>query len=173
MNHKDFMSALESDLRFADSYSRLPTLFDYRYVVPDDTWLKILGREWSRCDNIGEYLDELYCSPFGDRLGRNIPEMMDRKSRKVLNELPDVVTIYRGCYTSNKWGLSWSLDRSIAERFPTLMRYRQDGQPLLVKAQIEKSKIAAVITDRNESEIICCRPKCVSISHIRGTGDGL
>lgn len=63
---------------------------------------------------------------------------------KMFAQLPDVLIIYRGCYAANKWGFSWSLDRDIAEGFPFLTATKNEGRPLLVKATIHKSKVAAL-----------------------------
>ena len=92
---------------------------------------------------------------------------MTAKERKVYAALPDKVTVYRGCYKDNKWGLSWSLDRDVAAKFPRLHRYKQDGQPILVRAIADKAYIAAVKLDREESEIITSRPRHVSTSHLK------
>src|SRR3546814_3216499 len=82
-------------------------------------WLTILGEEWESCDNIGLYADDLTESEmFG--LLMDFPEdlrphMMDAAERALYDEFPEEVVIYRGCYALNKWGLSWTTDRAIAE----------------------------------------------------------
>jgi len=155
-------------LRFCDSYSRLPTLLEIVWLVEDDEWLALLGDAWTVCDNVGVHIDELMDTPFGERLGDGaIVEMMNADEQAAYDALPEVVTVYRGCYKINKWGICWSLDRNLAQAFPTLNRYRQNGQPLLVKAEAKKGDIAAVKLDRSEVEIITYRPKHISTSFIR------
>lgn len=93
--------------------------------------------------------------------------MMTGEERAALARLPAVVTVYRGCYANNKRGFSWSLDPAIAATFPTLNRYRQVGQPLLIRATVERDAILALKLDREEQEVIAERPKIVAIRHIR------
>lgn len=158
-------SAKES-LRFCDSYSRLPEILEM--LFQDDTeWLSLLGREWEGFDNIGVHLDELLMSPFGELLGQGpISEMMTEQEQQIYDELPEFVTIYRGCFAINKKGLCWTTDINVAKKFPTLNRYRQAGQPLLIKAVAKKTNVLAVKLGREEMEIITYLPKILSTSYL-------
>jgi len=162
------MEQAEENLKFCDSYNRLPTLLEMAWRLNGTDWLKLLGREWTTCDNVGIYIEKLWDTPFGHCFGDGpILEMMDVEDLAAYEALPEVVTVYRGCYAANKWGLSWSLSRDVAAKFITLNKYRQQGQPLLVKALAKKKDIAAVKLDREEMEIITRGPKHVSTSFIR------
>jgi hypothetical protein len=155
-------------LRYSNSYTRLPILLSLAYRINETDWLRLLGEQWSGCDNISEYLDDLFDTPFGMRLGEGaISEMMTTEEQARFDSLPDSVTVYRGCYKPNKWGLSWTLSLDVAAHFPTLNRYRMEGKPLLIKALATKEKIAALKHDRDEDEIIIYRPKHVSTQYIR------
>ena len=161
----------KNELRFCDSFSRLPDLLDLSYRMEDPEWLRLLGDFWPGLDNVGFYQDDLANSPLGERQGV-IREMMTVEDLEAYAALPDILTIYRGCYKSNKWGLSWSLSKQVAEKFPTLLRYKQVGeQPLLVTATIKKTDVIAVKVDRNEQEIIAWRPKHISTTHIKAARD--
>lgn len=159
----------EEALRFCNSYDRLPTLLDLSVMMDDSEWLFLLGREWSGCDNISEHSADLFDAIFN--CGVSVcpsKEMMTNEEQDFYDALPDLVTVYRGCYTPNKWGFCWTLDINIAMKFPFFARYRMDGQPLLVKALAKKENIIAVKTDRGEAEIITLiRPKHISTRHIR------
>lgn len=75
------------------------------------------------------------------------------------------LTPARGCYASNKRGLSWSLKREVAERFPFVNRYRQtEGRPLLIKASVSKKSVIASKIDRDEAEIIANDVRIISIA---------
>src|SRR3546814_13249726 len=92
------------------------------------------------------------------------PHMMDAAERALYDEFPEEVVIYRGCYALNKWGLSWTTDRAIAERFPTLHRYRQDGQPLLVTARVRKVAFRTCQGGRGgEEDNGICRVECKNL----------
>ena len=163
------LAKLKHELKWANSYDRLPTLLEWAGLCDSGDWLRELGREWSMFDNVGMYADEL-----ADAIDLHhwddypIKPMMDGAELEAFDQLPEVLTVYRGCYALNKWGLSWSLDRTVAERFPFLNRYGGQGRPLLVKATLQKSQVAALKLDRSEAEIVTfARPKCVSISTAR------
>lgn len=169
------LGAARACLTYANSYTRLPTLLALWRGggVEHWDWLALLGEEWSVCDNIGEHADALLeDTPFADLADDPAAlrhRFMDADELRQFDALPEVVTIYRGCYAANKWGLSWSLDRAMAERFPTLHRYRQDGQALLVTARIAKDRIIALKGDRGEAEIIAVRPTHISTRHLRAS----
>lgn len=93
-------------LTYCDSYSRLPTLLEMSWLLDDTDFFRILGEEWSGFDNLGHYADELWDTPFmwWDHNGP-IKKMMTQEELDAYNALPDVVTVYRGCYKINKWGL--------------------------------------------------------------------
>jgi len=169
------MKAARERLRFCNSYNRLDTLivladiFDGHLLEPSE-WLRLLGEEWSICDNIAQWSFALDDTPFSDLA--EYPEswrhcMMTPDELAALNALPPLVTVWRGCYAHNKRGLSWTLDRDVAQRFPLLHRYRHVGQPLLIRAEVARDQILALKLDRNEAEVIAIRPKIRSISHIR------
>ena len=86
---------------------------------------------------------------------------------QALDILPDEIIVYRGCYQHNKRGLCWTLDRAIAEQFPSYLRYKQEGQPLLVKGRVKKTDVIAFKGGREEAEIISEKVKIISTSHIK------
>lgn len=144
------------------SYERLPALLKLWGFMDESDWLTVLGQYWSCCDNIAEHVDGLWDSPIGMR-AYPIREMMDEDELAVYENLPDEIIVYRGCYKRNKWGLSWTLEESVARKFPFLTRYyKPEQQAILVKAIAKKSSVIAIKLDRNESELITCRPKHIS-----------
>ena len=155
---------VEEVLSWCDSYQRMPAILELRCQMKWSDWFRLLGKEWSGCDNVGRF--RAVFMPMFQMLQRQrltpIREMMDAEAQASYDALPEVVTVYRGCYACNKWGLSWSLSADTAARFPTLWRYRQPGQPLLVEAQAKKANIVALVLDRDEAEIITVRPKHIA-----------
>lgn len=116
-------------------------------------------------DNISQHLGDLWESPLGIAL--HLPEryrhhLMNADERAAFGRLPNEITLYRGCYESNMDGLSWSLDKKIAIKFPSLRRYRQDGQPLIISSKVNVRNVCALKLDRNEQEIIAWTPQIVS-----------
>lgn len=159
-------------LRFCDSFDRLSTLvrvWESGRITTDD-WLTALGEVWSICDDVGAHAKRLMTkTPLLHALHSPALRrcLMTPDELKAFDALRGEVTIYRGCYRSNRRGLSWSLDRATAERFPSLHRYRQDGQPLLIEARASKAEhILAVKLDRGEQEVVAWQPRIVSTDQI-------
>jgi hypothetical protein len=71
---------------------------------------------------------------------------------------------WRGCYSKNRRGLSWSPDREVAAKFPTLHRYRRDGSPLVIQAETRRAGILALKLDRADVEVIAWLPKVVGVT---------
>lgn len=115
-----------------------------------------IGEAWESCDNIAKF-----CQPLRIYLStprrEYLDAMMTDAELAAHRALPDVITIYRGCYAINRRGFSWSLDRSIAAQFPFLMRYRRNGDtPLLLTARVRKHR-AVLKLGRDEHEVIVPR----------------
>lgn len=79
--------------------------------------------------------------------------LMAPEERNQLNELDDIVTVYRGVTSYNAdniYALSWSLKYDKADWFAH--RFNEDGT--VYQGQISKKNILALFNGRNESEII-------------------
>ena len=148
--HKAELNAIYEATRYCNSYSRLPRLLEIATMADRDAWLVMLGQMWG-FDNVSEYQDILL-----KYLRKRTParQMMDPNELEVYENLGDEVTIYRGCYSSNRRGICWSLDRDAAARYPFMDRYVQPGTPLLVEGVVNKGKIIAVKLNYGEVEII-------------------
>ena len=111
-----------------------------------EEWLKLLGEQWSGCDNIGRH--RLFLK---DIIGTSkpIPEMMNRKEQAAFDKLPDTLTIYRGCSQKNMIGVSYATERTVAEKFPFYARYHAD-EPLQ-KRYIKRYKYTFKYTVKNNT----------------------
>ncbi len=154
--------ALEA-VRFCNSYSRLPAIIDcHDCGLSQRDTLVLLGECWSICDNVSSYAEDL------DEIlpARTSPDMMTDGERTALAALPARVTVYRGADARvNERGFCWSLDRTIAERFPFLNRYRASN-PVLVTAVVARPRIIALKLCRNEAEVIA-RPFGVRVRSVQ------
>lgn len=134
-------------------------------------WWKLFGKSWSSCDDAAHIRDYL-----GDQLTEatldDLRLAMSKDELAVLDELPNSVTVYRGCYEHNADGLSWSLSRDIAASFPSLERYRVDGeQPILVTGTAWKGEIILKL-DRKEQEVLSGSVWYESQEDLQVTTDG-
>ena len=148
--------------RWCDSYSRLPEMLVLHCKMERSEWLRLLGLNWSSCDNISSFRRLL--RDFLPDTGP-VPELMDHEEVEAYMALPDQITVYRGCGPMNMMGASWTLDREVAAKFPTLHRYWQ-AEPLLVTGKVRRHHVLAVKLDRKEMEIITFRVKKVSVERL-------
>jgi hypothetical protein len=122
--------------------------------------LELLGEFWTICDYFPKRMKDIV-----SKLPRPAWACMDDLEREAYGNLPAVITVWRGCYETNAAGMSWSMCRATAERFPTLLRYRQPGQPRLLEGRIRREDIAFIKLDRKESEIVA-DPKAVEVVNV-------
>lgn len=157
--HPITLDQAREHMRFCNSYSRMETLVDLSGKMDPVEWLKLLGREWSTCDNLWEWQGALcWDTPFaliGLIEGPDRTAMMTPDEVECLQNLPKIVKIWRGCREFNAQGLSWSLNRDVAARFPFMHRYTGPGEALLIEAEVYWGDIKAIKLDRNEYEVIC------------------
>jgi hypothetical protein len=110
---------------------------------------QLLTQVWIDTENQYAYLKDWKKLLSADRGDRN--DMMNDEDKESLRLLPEEVTIYRGCQEGlNENGLSWTLDKSKAEFFAN--RFGKKG--IILERKIPKSDIIAVLTGRNEAEVI-------------------
>jgi hypothetical protein len=71
-------------------------------------------------------------------------------------KLPDdsMITIYRGVKENDYKGLSWTIDRNIAEWFAKRFSYNVN-KVYLFSGQLKKKDIIAFFDCRNENEVVC------------------
>jgi hypothetical protein len=142
--------AVEHVGRFTDSYSRMAEVLAFKDRLTRPDWLHLLGEFWEVCDNVADHGLELR-----KMLGTDGPlrAMMKPQQNAAYDALPEKVTIYRGCGELNMMGMSWSLDKEVANSFPYIYRYKVPN-PLLVTSTVTKRKILAVKLARDEDEVI-------------------
>tara|TARA_R110002126_G_scaffold273813_1_gene418410 strand:+ start:745 stop:1455 length:711 start_codon:yes stop_codon:yes gene_type:complete len=121
----------------------------------DGEYWDIAGWLWEDTENQWQYLSE-----WQDVLSskRNQKEcFMNQDEQKFLKALPDEVEIYRGCFEGiNDEGLSWTLDKSIAEMFSQHRHFKRedDWESIILSQTVSKEDIFAVKLGRKESEVI-------------------
>ena len=142
-----------------NSYSRLPGIIELQRRMLEVDWLRLLGENWTRCDNFVCFAAILRrVLP----LRRPIEELMTRGEWRAYGDLPQSMTIYRGCGDEGAGGFCWTLERTVAERFPTYARYRPASVPTLFIAEVEKANVVALKLDRSEAEVIAFKVRLIS-----------
>lgn len=152
-------------------YELMEILMDLSMRMNHTEFLHLLGEWWTRCDTIGYYQSDLEDYVFSNwkEYRERFRKMMTGMEQTAYDALPESVTIYRGCYKSNKQGLSWTLSRELAGKYPFFLPYRQQGQPLLLTAKVDKEDIIALKHSHGEATIITTRPKQISTLRLKKT----
>lgn len=122
--------------------------------LSDEDLGEVLGSWWTHVEQIS--LDK---SLTGDKLVKMFKradktKLMDEDDRKVYEELPDMVTIYRGVTSYNKKAtkaFSWTLDRKVAEWFANRF---DTGTGEIWTMTVPKERILCSFAGRGESEVI-------------------
>ena len=142
-----------------NSYSRLPGIIELRRRMRECDWLRLLGENWSHCDNFVCFAKALRRAL---PLRRPICELMTLGELTAFDALPLMVTVYRGAGADGAGGISWTLDRAVAVHFPSYARYRPASVPTLFVAEVCKLDILALKLDRDEAEVIVFKVKHLS-----------
>jgi hypothetical protein len=114
----------------ANFFDRLGILLRVSPRMRKLDWWRLLGEQWSGCDNIAELKNPLRAAMLEARR-RELDQMMDHEARRAFDSLPEPVLVFRGCHKQNVDGLSWTLERSFAKHITTLNRYRRPGRRLV------------------------------------------
>ena len=152
---------------FCNSYQRIPAILRLESDPAEPLkWFRLLGEEWTDCDNVGQYKDEIL-ERLRDATRAQLDAMMNEEEQAAWADLPDEITAFRGCSAINQDGMSFSLSRDIAANFLSLHRYETE-EPLLVEAKIPK-RFSVLKLVRSEQEIISTAKGAavvVSITHL-------
>jgi hypothetical protein len=129
---------------------RLQAFMQIAHNLSDKKYWSILSDIWTDTENQWQNLGAWKRLLSSQRYHRH--SLMDDTEIQLLNSLPELVTIYRGCVKGqNEDGLSWTLDKAKAEFFAN--RFSKEG--IILEREIPKSEIIAVFTGRGESEVVC------------------
>lgn len=83
--------------------------------------------------------------------------LMQEEERIFLDQLPEIITIYRGGALKESktgYGVSWTLNKSIAQQFVDRKKYLVKDEMVVHQLEIPKSKVVAYFNERQEEEII-------------------
>jgi hypothetical protein len=116
--------------------------------------LRIFLESWTVCDAPWPYKSELArMLPFARGGVGSFADLLSPKNRAFFDQMPDPISIHRGCERGRERGLSWTTDLAIAEGFARGKRCRH-SVPTLCHATIRKAHVFGAFTNRDEHEII-------------------
>lgn len=69
-------------------------------------------------------------------------------------DLPESMTVYRGQSADAPKGLSWTLNRAVAESFARGHRGILNRNPVVLELEVTRDQVAMFINDRDEDEVV-------------------
>lgn len=148
----------------SSSNDRMEKFLQHQNLITSDKqyWQTLRGSYDHSNDNYKIFQDikNLFSAK---RAGREF--LMYEEEIKYLSELNDQITIYRGMaqveLESLNFGVSWSLDRKIAEKFAGTFIHNYDSNGMkktVYEIIIDKKDVVAYFNQRDENEIIYLHP---------------
>ena len=121
---------------------------------PPEIFWPVWLDNWSMVDYSGGL--HWYLPGIFERHGSALP-FLSEEAKARFDNLPDVVTVYRGCHELLKRGVSWTTNRQVAAYFASGGRYGRPSHPVIVTGRIEKHSLDFYFCDdtRSEAEIVC------------------
>jgi hypothetical protein len=144
--------------RHSNSFTRMNDVWQWKNILNRSDWLALVGENWDCCDKTFRHYKRLRRTL---KTTGPLREMMTPEENAGYDALPKEVTVYRGCGEWNRIGMSWSLDREMANSFPHRARFAA-RHPFLLTATVSKNKVLAIKLDRGEDEVITFSAKLVS-----------
>ena len=109
---------------------------------------------WSNCDNFYHIVDDV--RDILEGFNFRAEDLVLDKDRWWWNSLPEELLVYRGCEEGRENGLSWTLDKTVAEVFAQGHRARSLAKPQIYEKTIRKSQDVFFATNlREEQEVVC------------------
>ncbi|WP_224000733.1 hypothetical protein [Aureimonas sp. SA4125] len=65
-----------------------------------------------------------------------------------------MITIHRGCARRRVRGVSWTLDRNVAEGFARGHRAIRNLHPVIASTRVPRAIVLAAFTERGEAEVL-------------------
>ena len=156
----DYLHALNSEQRAGELLSLL------NRAAPKEFWQSFLVH-WSGCDRTWEYTAR-WLRLLGKTSGKvSGYHYYDNSCRAFFDDLPELVTVYRGCSRERVNGISWTTDKSVAKGFAQGHRSIRVPNPVLATAKVAKNEILAAMVDRQEREVICNAQHVIEIEDCR------
>ena len=139
---------------FFDKPERMKALLHLKDIIPKDKLFELFAAVWIQAESHYKEVDTI--TQLLEFMGGD-PDifktiLMNDDDKKEFKKLGHVIAIYRGCWKANQEGYSWTINRSVAEKFAK--RHAPDGQPLVVSGIANSADVIAYFTGREEQEIV-------------------
>jgi len=137
------------------------------HLCRDDSYdfMRLVKMNWSSCDDFYDLTPHFY-NMFNDyyAAGGKIEDAIPDEDKEWWASLPNTLTIYRGCSRERIGGLSWTLDRKVAEQFARGHRNKKVEDPVIAETKVEKRWVWFATNAREEQEIVFCPLQDVKVT---------
>jgi hypothetical protein len=154
-DHAAAIEAANSYSMWHSSDQRLPGLINALYDAPAAVFWPVLLHNWTMCDDTSRCLPDLLVLIRAHvAAGEHPAKYWDAEAFGFREALSAAVTVYRGCSRSRVDGISWTIDRSVADNFARGHRFIPVPDPVIATGTIARDLILAVFIERNEKELL-------------------
>lgn len=147
LTYADVFRALQRDTPAA----RLVTMMKLRHRLSEAKWWPLLGLVWYSCDSIHKARSTL-TAELREAAPEDLRRMMSAPSAAAWDALPPELTVYRGCSSLNRPGLSWSTSRAVAQAYAH-HHAGPGGVPVLMTGVV-LMPYCVLMLDRGEDEVV-------------------
>lgn len=134
-----------------NSTNRMEVLSAILSLSPREVAHELFPRAYSGCDDTWYYRRDLLID-LRNQVRPGVP--LGEGAEEFLRDLPNPLTVYRGCHSTRVRGLSWTTDCKVAEGFARGHRGIRVPDAVVASAQIPKEAIFMVCLGRQESEVV-------------------
>lgn len=85
---------------------------------------------------------------------KNKQTLITKEAKSFISNLPDIITIYRGCAVDDHKGFSWTLNKNVAEWYTHVHFIEYKFQTVIYQATIKKSDIVCLFQPNLNNEVI-------------------
>ena len=152
LNYESALDAIEQCSTAESSERRLLAILPLIEDAPPKIFWAILLKTWPSCDDTWMLKTRLLRAM--KKAGPVMLELLSEHERRFFEGLPAQVPVFRGCSRPRVRGISWTMERTIAEGFARGHRGIQVPDPVVASALIPKDGIFFATDDRSEKEIV-------------------
>ncbi len=138
-------------MRYGGSTERPWLVLDLVDRMSPSVFWRVIHREWCGFDRIPHQQYAVCFSMFRPYWQA---EFMLTEDAAQYEKLPDEIRIYRGQSIADPIGLSWTLEKTVAECFARGHRGLLVSNPVILEATVAKTDVAGFYQERQESEIV-------------------
>lgn len=121
---------------------------------PSGVFWPVFHGTWSHCDGTWHLRHRLHADLLRHHARRPGIDYLQAEGRAWFDGLPDPVPVLRGCSRQRVKGMSWTVERAVAERFAQGHRGIRVPSPIIASALVPKTAIFGVYVERQEAEIV-------------------